>query len=73
MHHLRIQKYRRIDYRSVRETLFCLSALYIVGEEKLLPKAPNEVLNNARVRDVYLGKIFSLKNLTAARSILFIF
>lgn len=50
-----------ITDHNVRETLSICQRAYIVGEGKIIAEgSAHEVLNNARVRDVYLGQDFSL-------------
>ena len=50
-----------ITDHNVRETLSICQRAYIVGEGQIIAEgATHEVLNNARVRDVYLGQDFSL-------------
>ncbi len=50
-----------ITDHNVRETLSICQRAYIVGEGQIIAEGTaHEVLNNARVRDVYLGQDFSL-------------
>ncbi len=50
-----------ITDHNVRETLDICEIAYIVGEGRIIAAGgPDEVLNNQRVRDVYLGEGFKL-------------
>ena len=50
-----------ITDHNVRETLGICDHAYILNDGQVLAEGePNEILANAEVRDVYLGKEFSL-------------